>query len=411
MTGSDSTGRLSPCRGLDFPALRRDLLAWFDRNGRDLPWRRGRTPYRTWISEIMLQQTTVAAVRPYFLAFLERFPDPAALAAASEDEVLALWSGLGYYRRARLLHQAAGVVVRERGGVLPDSAEEWASLPGIGDYAAGAIASMALGERVPAVDANARRVLLRWVCAEPLEADGISPRDLRALSEELVDEDRPGDWNEAIMDLGSSFCTARSPRCRECPVLGHCRAGQGGRADQVPAAASRPGSIRIMLAALVLRAGDAVLLVPSGAPPAGMAPRGAEVFRSDFSSLNRGFRGPPTTAWFREDEKVAWDPAQVWGPYLASLGLPPIPAGTFAAAGTVTHTITRHRLGIRVHVLDLPTLGDHDPEDAKKDLTGALFPVYAGSRVRGVGRQGDPATPPLSRMAAKILACGIKAGG
>ncbi|MFH2053847.1 MAG: A/G-specific adenine glycosylase [bacterium] len=402
---------MSPAKGLDVPALRRDLLAWFDRSGRDLPWRRRRTPYRTWISEIMLQQTTVAAVQPYFQAFLERFPDPAALAAASEDEVLALWSGLGYYRRARLLHQAAGVVVRERGGALPDSAEEWASLPGIGDYAAGAIASMALGERVPAVDANARRVLLRWVCAGPLEADGISPRELRALAEALVDEGRPGDWNEAIMDLGATVCTARIPRCRECPVLGHCRAGLGGRAEQVPAAIPRPGTVRIMLAALVIRAGDAVLLVPSVAPRVGLAPRGAVVFRSDFSSLNRGCWGPPTTDWFREDETVAWDPAQVWGPYLASLGLPPLTAGSFLAAGTVTHTITRHRLGIRVFALDLPTGGGGDPEVIKKDLTGAIFPVYPEGRDQRAIGQGDPVTPPLSRMATKILACGIKAGG
>lgn len=411
MPGSHPTGRTNLGHGLDFPALRRDLLAWFDRCGRDLPWRRRRTPYRTWISEIMLQQTTVAAVQPYFQAFIERFPDPGALASAPEEDVLGIWSGLGYYRRARMLHQAAGVVVRQRGGELPGSAEEWACLPGVGNYAAGAIASMALGERVPAVDANARRVLLRWACAGPDEAAATAARELRALAEALVDDGRPGEWNEAVMDLGAMVCTARSPRCDGCPVLGHCRAGQGGRAEQVPPVKPRSPTVRIMMAALVLRAGDAVFLVPPGVPPVGMEPAGAVVFRSDLSGLNRGLWGPPVTAWFKEDGAVPWDPAQVWGPFLVSLGLPACPAESFSAAGLVTHTITRHRLGIQVHALPLGPGGGPGREKVKKDLTDRLFPVYVDGRSDGIAGPGLPGVPPLSRMAAKILARGKKAGG
>jgi A/G-specific adenine glycosylase len=203
--------------------LRRSLLAWYEANKRDLPWRRSRDPYAIWVSEIMLQQTRVAVVIERYQAFLARFPTLAALAAAPEQDVLALWSGLGYYRRARMLHKAAQFVVNHREGALPRTAAELRLLPGIGTYTAAAIASIACGERIAVVDGNVERVLCRlrgW------EAAGTSGAALRRRAEvaahELVDPERPGDFNQAMMELGAVVCVPRNPQCLVCPVARDC---------------------------------------------------------------------------------------------------------------------------------------------------------------------------------------------
>lgn len=214
----------------DLPSFRRDLLSWYDRHRRDLPWRSvvadtGRPdPYHVLLSEFMLQQTQVATVVPYFARFLERFPTVAALAAADEQDVLRMWQGLGYYSRARNLLKAARAVVEQHGGVVPSTVEALLTLPGVGRYTAGAIASIAHGTRAPIVDGNVVRVICR------LDAIRGDPRDkkivalLWARAEQLVPDDRPGDLNSALMELGATVCAPRSPQCLICPVARHCAA-------------------------------------------------------------------------------------------------------------------------------------------------------------------------------------------
>ncbi len=227
----------------------RDLvLRWYRVHRRDLPWRRTRDPYRIWVSEIMLQQTRVGAVLEHYRRFLERFPDVASLAAASEPEVLAIWSGLGYYRRARMLHRAAQSVVAEHAGVMPETAAGLRELPGIGAYTSAAIASIAYDEPLAAVDGNVERVLARvagWSAAEP----GFAVR-LAALAGALVDPDAAGDYNQAMMELGATVCLPRRPRCLDCPVLGLCRT----RGEHVPAL-RKPMEVREIAYLLCTREG------------------------------------------------------------------------------------------------------------------------------------------------------------
>lgn len=196
--------------------FRTRLLAWYDANARDLPWRESHDPYCVWVSEIMLQQTRVAAVIAHYHEFLQRFPTVTKLAAARESSVLAAWSGLGYYRRARMLHAAAKVIVRRRNGKFPETSVEWLELPGIGRYTAAAIASIAFGEPVATVDGNVERVLER-ITGRHLSA----PQCWRA-AEEFLDRSRPGDFNQAMMELGATICAPRAPTCPTCPVLDLC---------------------------------------------------------------------------------------------------------------------------------------------------------------------------------------------
>src|SRR5947209_8301264 len=191
------------------------LLGWYEGHKRELPWRRTRDAYAIWVSEIMLQQTRVAAVLGYYARFMERFPAVEDLARASEAEVLAAWSGLGYYRRARMMHRAAKVVVKDEGN-LPDSAAGLRELPGIGAYTAAAIASIAFGEAVGVVDGNVERVFAR------VTGRVLSRRECQKLADEWVARDRPGDWNQAVMELGATVCTPRVPRCMECPLVERC---------------------------------------------------------------------------------------------------------------------------------------------------------------------------------------------
>jgi A/G-specific adenine glycosylase len=196
--------------------FRRRLFAWYDRHRRDLPWRANRDPYRIWLSEIMLQQTRVAAVIEHYQEFLRRFPTVEKLAAARESMVLATWSGLGYYRRARMLHAAAKVVVREYGGKFPTTAEAWRALPGVGRYTAAAIASIVFDEPVAVVDGNVERVLLR------VSGTRLTGEELWEAANRLLDAERPGDFNQAMMELGAVVCTPRTPACLTCPVVELC---------------------------------------------------------------------------------------------------------------------------------------------------------------------------------------------
>lgn len=207
--------------------LRHSLLLWYDAHRRDLPWRHDADPYRVWVSEIMLQQTRVAAVLDHYAHFMQRFPTVQTLAVAREQSVLGLWSGLGYYHRARRMHQASKVIVRERRGEFPRTAEAWRELPGIGRYTAAAIASIAFGEAVAVVDGNVDRVLNR-VFGPKASQEGNWQR-----AEDLVDRSRPGDFNQAMMELGATICTPCAPQCLVCPLVDRCATrGVGWREPQ-----------------------------------------------------------------------------------------------------------------------------------------------------------------------------------
>jgi A/G-specific adenine glycosylase len=246
--------------------LRRPLLDWYRKNRRDLPWRRTRDPYAIWVSEVMLQQTRVAAALSYYERFLARFPDVRSLAGASEEEVLAAWSGLGYYRRALGLHRGARAVVAEHGGRLPGNAEGLRSLPGVGSYTAGAIASIAWGEAVPAVDGNVRRVLSRAFALADTGAAG--ERRIEAIAGELVAAGDAAVLNQAVMELGALVCTPASPRCRDCPIAARCRAFAMDRVRDFPPRRARPAPVDVQVVALWIAHEGAFVVerFPAGGP-------------------------------------------------------------------------------------------------------------------------------------------------
>ncbi len=241
--------RALPLNSAALRKLRHTLLDWYDQNHRELPWRQSGDPYRVWVSEIMLQQTRVAAVLDHYARFLRRFPTVSALAAARESSVLAAWSGLGYYHRAQRMHQAAKVIMREHRGEFPRTAESWRELPGIGRYTAAAVASIAFGEAVALVDGNVERVLGRVFGRDA------GSKNVWQRAEELLDRTRPGDFNQAMMELGATICTPRAPECALCPLNGWCKSrGAHDRRPQMPRK-------RKQLCYALARKGRAVLLV------------------------------------------------------------------------------------------------------------------------------------------------------
>jgi A/G-specific adenine glycosylase len=251
----------------DVRTMRAALLGWYAAHKRDLPWRATRDPYRIWVSEIMLQQTRVAAVLEHYRLFLAAFPTVEALAAASESEVLALWSGLGYYRRARMLHRAAMVVVSELAGVMPRTAKTLLALPGVGAYTAAAVASIAFGEPVAVVDGNVERVLARVAGWSAAEAGCVI--DVRTFADMLVDPERPGDFNQGMMELGATVCLPRAPLCLGCPWQPWCRTR-----GEHPVATRRPQQLQHSARAVWLRGSGAkqqVLLVQRPADASLMA--------------------------------------------------------------------------------------------------------------------------------------------
>ncbi len=221
------------------PSVAPALLAWYDAGHRTFPWRGIDDLYRIWVSEIMLQQTRIRTVleRGYYKRFLERFPTVAALAAADEDDVLAAWSGLGFYRRARNLHAAARVVVAEHGGAVPEDPEALGALPGVGRYTVGAILSSGRNARLPIVDGNVIRVLTRAYAVDGAIDRAATQRRLWELADAVLPEDRPGDFNQALMDLGATVCTPAGPSCGGCPLASGCRAREAGAQEDYP----RPG--------------------------------------------------------------------------------------------------------------------------------------------------------------------------
>ncbi len=283
------TRRHSPDPALD-PSLGAILLRWYDRHARVLPWRAPpgirQDPYRVWLSEIMLQQTTVATVGPYFMRFLAQWPDIRALAAAPREEVLRAWAGLGYYARARNLHACAQIVAADRGGRFPDTEAELRALPGIGPYTAGAIAAIAFDRRSAAVDGNVERVIARLAAIDtPLPR---AKPEIRAVVERLMPATRPGDFAQAMMDLGAGICAPRAPACSLCPWQPACRAAtlrDPGRFPVKPARPKRP--LRHGVAFVLLNARDEVWLM-----------------RRPERGLLAGMMQVPTTDWTTEPPDI-----------------------------------------------------------------------------------------------------------
>lgn len=322
--------------------LRRRLLAWYNESGRTLPWRETRDPYRIWLSEVMLQQTQVERVIPYYRRFLDRFPDLESLAAADEAEVLKAWEGLGYYRRARLFHEAARQLVRE-GEAIPADPERFRRLPGVGDYTAGAVLSIAFGCPLPAVDGNAFRVLSRWSAQlEPREHPAVRRR-VEALARWLVPAEAPGKWNQAIMDLGSLICLpGRRVRCEVCPVAGLCVGRARGLAERIPAPGRRGAVQERALLLGLLRLDGRVLVrqrppdgllagfweLPGVEVPAG-EPAGPERLAREIAAwlgVEVGLGGRRLTYTHRFSHRL-WR-VDVWDLLLRGEGRPAPPAGS-----------------------------------------------------------------------------------
>jgi A/G-specific adenine glycosylase len=240
-------------------SLQPRLLAWYRRHHRDLPWRRTRDPYRVWVSEVMLQQTTVKVVVPYYEAFVERFPDVGTLAGASEDDVVAAWSGLGYYHRARNLHRGARAVRDQHGGRFPRNLEAALAIPGVGLYTASAILSIAHDVVLPVVDGNVRRVLSRLFALRGPKWHKDGPYYNRA--QEVLDARAPGDWNQAVMELGAMVCTPRQPACPACPLRKDCRALALGIVDRLPEGRARRATVPVTVAAALVERQGRLLLV------------------------------------------------------------------------------------------------------------------------------------------------------
>ena len=302
------------------------LLAWYDAHARDLPWRTGPAaraagqrpdPYRVWLSEVMLQQTTVATVRPRYERFLARWPDVQALAAAPEGEVMAEWAGLGYYARARNLIACARAVAAA-GGRFPDSAAGLRALPGIGAYTSAAIAAIAFDRPETVVDGNVERVVAR-LFAEAAPLPGVKKR-LADLAATLTPQQRPGDFAQAMMDLGATICTPRAPRCTECPLAAPCRARARGLEASLPARSPRKVRPIRHGIAYIARRSDGALLVETRPP----------------SGLLGGMPGWPCSDWAEE----------------APLPAPPLQA-CWQVPGEVRHTFTHFHLRLRVAVAEV----------------------------------------------------------
>jgi A/G-specific adenine glycosylase len=337
------------------PAQSADLLAWYDRHRRKLPWRAlpGETPdpYRVWLSEIMLQQTTVKAVGPYFERFTTRWRDVRALAAAPLEDVLRLWAGLGYYARARNLHACAQAVVDRHGGRFPSSLAELAALPGIGPYTAAAIAAIAFDAPAAAVDGNVERVVTRFFAVE--QELPAAKADIRALAETLVPAERAGDFAQALMDLGATICTPKKPACALCPWMDNCAARRRGDPEAFPIKApKKEGRLRRGAAFVVMRADGFVLL--RSRPTKGLLGGMTEV---------------PTTEWTHDFDAAT---ALAHAPSLSR-----VKPRWRRLPGTVTHVFTHFPLELAVYAAVVSTSSEA-PSGARwvavADLPGEALP-------------------------------------
>lgn len=299
------------------------LLDWYGREGRALPWRGTRDPYRIWLSEIMLQQTGVVTVIPYYQRFLDRFPTVSDLAAAEADAVIELWAGLGYYSRARNLHAAARKVVAEHGGHFPEALEALQALPGVGRSTAGAIRAIAFDRKGVILDGNVRRVLCRLLAVESDPRATAVEKELWRWAEVLTPEDRPHDYAQAIMDLGAVLCTPRRPDCGRCPLAGLCRAKALGLEAELPRRATKKAVPTKIQVALLLERGGRLL-----------------VRQRPFSGMLGGLWEFPAA-----EVGEGGDPSVMARRLLADLGL----AGEPAEAGRVRHVYSHFKLDLRLY--------------------------------------------------------------
>ncbi|MBB6215776.1 A/G-specific adenine glycosylase [Anaerosolibacter carboniphilus] len=241
--------------------IQKQLIDWYEKNHRKLPWRETRDPYHIWVSEVMLQQTRVDTVIPYFLNFIGKFPTIEVLAQAHEEEVLKAWEGLGYYSRVRNLQRGAKVVMSQYGGLVPKELQEIKKIPGIGPYTAGAILSIAYDKAVPAVDGNVMRVFSRLFCIDYDISDGKTRREMEQIGNVVVPEENPSFFNQGLMELGALICTPLSPKCIACPVYGQCRAAQKGIQNELPIKKKKQAVKEVELEVALAWKEDKVLLM------------------------------------------------------------------------------------------------------------------------------------------------------
>jgi len=329
-------------------------LAWYDKHQRDLPWRREPEPYAVWVSEIMLQQTRVETVIPYFLKFMERFPTPGALASASEDEVMSAWSGLGYYRRARYLHLGAKAVVERHAGLVPAQAKARRALPGVGRYTAGAIGSIAFDRQEGIVDGNVSRVFARLHGIQSELGEAVTEKLLWKLADAWAQGTRPGDANQALMELGALVCTPRSPKCDECPIARSCAAKAQGVQLSLPRKKKKRAPRPVSL----------VCVVPTNA--------GRVWLRRSEGPLFRSLWLPP----FHVAEDSLKDRASALA-LLKDCGL----SGRLAAKseGRVEHTLSHRQLSAEVFRV-VAVKGDSDDEFrsfARDEIDSVGIPSFA----------------------------------
>jgi A/G-specific adenine glycosylase len=347
--------------------LQQSLLEWYGACRRDLPWRRTRDPYAIWVSEIMLQQTRVETVIPYYERFLRRFPTAVALAEARADDVLAAWSGLGYYRRARLLLDGARVVAAE-GGVVPGDREGLLAVPGIGRYTAGAVASIAFGQAVGLVDGNVARVFSRLFAIEH-DMRKLGMRTAEALADELVAAHDPGGWNQALMELGATICTPKNPACASCPLASQCRALAEGRVAELPFLSEKKAPLARRVQAIVAtRASDGAIL---------LARRGA---KSTFAGL--------------------WEPPSVEGPAKMRASLAAwLPIRGLTRVGVVEHVLSHRKL--TVDVLRAELVGPIRKADIPAEVDYEDVKIVAEEAIEEMG---------FSTLARKIVAAARATG-
>ncbi len=340
--------------------FRRALLEWFDAHQRELPWRHVCDPYAVWVSEIMLQQTQVATVVDYFERWMERFPEVETLAKAPIDEVLELWSGLGYYRRARYLHRAAQEIVATFGGEIPSTVEELKSLPGVGPYTAGAVSSIAFGKVEPLVDGNVMRVLSRLYAIEGAPRKKPAKAQIWGRAGELVDPDRPGDFNQGLMELGSEICGPKKARCLICPVSDHCQARAQGRELDFPQSAKRVEQKPMRARAAVVHQG-------------GDGGRRFLVHRRDDSGLMGGLWEFPSV----ESDGESFPRLAALQNVLEALETTP---KVRRSVGTVQHIFSHRKLALRVH-----DIGVGSPMEVISGEEGGRWQWVEEAELRGLG--------------------------
>lgn len=311
-------------------SFRTRVLRWYKQHGRSLPWRQQGAAYPVWISEIMLQQTTVAAVIPYFERFIAAFPDLETLAAAQESQVLRMWEGLGYYSRARNIHKSANILVEQYGSNFPDGVEELRKLPGIGRYTAGAIVSFAFRKPAPIVEANTVRLYSRLMELDVAPQSSAGQRLLWEFAEWTVSPKRPADFNQAVMDLGAGICRVADPKCEDCPLKTICGAFRNGRQQNIPIPAKKPTVTAVTAVSIVMRKGSRFLLRQQ---------RESERWAGLWDFVRFEISGADAAAAAADFRSLCLSAEQETGLVIAAADLTPVTE--------IKHSVTRYRIRLK----------------------------------------------------------------